>query len=91
MNLNFDTFTIKKVFPYALKIVIEIEFAFLELTAVEKQKSGVWKGGFYRTLLNDIVGDNNAMKTEEKDIKQEVHELIFRNYLRNIILNSYLS
>ncbi|EJW85464.1 hypothetical protein WUBG_03623 [Wuchereria bancrofti] len=43
-----------------------------ELTAVEKQKSGVWKGGFYRTLLNDIVGDNGAIKTEEVDIKQEI-------------------
>ncbi|VIO90660.1 Hypothetical 45.1 kDa protein C16C10.6 in chromosome III, putative [Brugia malayi] len=42
-----------------------------ELTAVERQKSGVWKGGFYRTLLNDIVGDNGAIKTEEGDIKQE--------------------
>ncbi|VDK70653.1 unnamed protein product [Litomosoides sigmodontis] len=43
-----------------------------ELTAVEKQKSGVWKGGFYRTLLDDIVGDSNTVKTEEMDIKQEV-------------------
>ncbi|VDK85999.1 unnamed protein product, partial [Onchocerca ochengi] len=43
-----------------------------ELTAVEKQKIGMWKGGFYRTLLDDIVQDNNTpIKIEEKDIKQE--------------------
>uniref|UniRef100_A0A8R1TMX2 DUF2040 domain-containing protein n=1 Tax=Onchocerca volvulus TaxID=6282 RepID=A0A8R1TMX2_ONCVO len=46
-----------------------------ELTAVEKQKIGMWKGGFYRTLLDDIVQDNNTpIKIEEKDIKQEQTE-----------------
>lgn len=44
----------------------------LELTAVEKQKSGVWKGGFYRTLLNDIAGASGKIKIEETEIKQEV-------------------
>ncbi|EFO21578.2 hypothetical protein LOAG_06908 [Loa loa] len=42
-----------------------------ELTAVEKQKSGLWKGGFYRTLLDDIVGESGTIKIEGKDIKQE--------------------
>ncbi|KAL4002970.1 hypothetical protein ACH3XW_5690 [Acanthocheilonema viteae] len=42
-----------------------------ELTAVEKQNSGVWKGGFYRTLLDDIAGDN-TIKTKGNDIKQEM-------------------
>lgn len=40
---------------------------------MEKQKSGVWKSGFYRTLLDDIVGDSSTIKTEEMDIKQEVY------------------
>uniref|UniRef100_A0A158Q813 RING-type domain-containing protein n=1 Tax=Elaeophora elaphi TaxID=1147741 RepID=A0A158Q813_9BILA len=42
-----------------------------ELTAVEKQKSGVWKGGFYRTLLDDIAGDSSIIKTEKGDMKLE--------------------
>ncbi|VDN49741.1 unnamed protein product [Gongylonema pulchrum] len=45
-----------------------------ELTAVEKQKSGMWKGGFYRTLLNDIARDGDAIKTEKKEIKQEIKD-----------------
>ncbi|VDN01088.1 unnamed protein product, partial [Thelazia callipaeda] len=43
-----------------------------QLTAVEKQKSGMWASGFYRTLLNDISRDNSEVKTEVKDLKQKV-------------------
>ncbi|KAM3724677.1 Nuclear speckle splicing regulatory protein [Dirofilaria immitis] len=51
-----------------------IDSRFDELTAVEKQKGGMWKGGFYRTLLSDIARDNNTVKSEEKSIKLEVDD-----------------
>uniref|UniRef100_A0A915ASM8 Nuclear speckle splicing regulatory protein 1 N-terminal domain-containing protein n=1 Tax=Parascaris univalens TaxID=6257 RepID=A0A915ASM8_PARUN len=43
-----------------------------ELTAVEKQKGGVWQGGFYRTLLNDLARDGTLASGEGNDsIKKE--------------------
>ncbi|MFH4979419.1 hypothetical protein AB6A40_006128 [Gnathostoma spinigerum] len=44
-----------------------------ELTAVEKQKGGMWQGGFYRTLLSDLAREVEPVKKEETemDVKDE--------------------
>ncbi|VDK50924.1 unnamed protein product [Anisakis simplex] len=45
-----------------------------ELTAVEKQKEGMWQGGFYRSLLNDLSRKDDQTSSSDRNSQNQFKE-----------------